>query len=99
MASLHTHPNPTTDRLAQVGGIVLVVVMVVAALGQVVLATLGLPLFFLSGIITLLLVAPVIMLTSATPAVSVSSEGITLQPRVWGERFVRWQDVRDLRDY
>jgi hypothetical protein len=99
MVSVHTHPNPLTDRLAQYGGILLIIVMVIAALGQIALATQGLPLFALSGIVTLLLVAPVLMLTSATPAVSVSAEGITLQPRVWAQRFVRWQDVRDLRDY
>ncbi len=76
MASTHTHPNPLTDRLAQVGGIVLVVVMILGALGQFVLATAGLPLFLLSGIVTLLLIAPVMMLTSATPAVSSVSTAV-----------------------
>ena len=41
MASTHIHPHPTTDRLAQYGGIALVVVMVAAALGQIALALLG----------------------------------------------------------
>ena len=47
----------------------------------------GLPLFLLSGLVTLGLIAPVMMLTSATPAVSVAAEGITIQPRVWRGRF------------
>lgn len=99
MGSTHTHPRPALDQLAQYGGIALVVIMIAAAIGQFVLATLGLPLFFLSGIITLLLIAPVMMLTSATPAVSVSPEGITVQPRVWRQRFVPWSAVREVRDY
>ena len=99
MASSHVHPNPATDRIAQYGGIALAVVMVAAALGQIVLATVGLPLFLLSGLVTLGLIAPVMMLTSATPAVRVSAEGITIQPRVWRERFVGWEDVRAIKDY
>jgi len=99
MASTHIHPHPTTDRLAQYGGIVLAVVMVAGALGQIALATLGLPLFLLSGIVTLLLIAPVVLLTSATPAVSVNAQGITVQPRVWRERFVRWDEIQAIKDY
>jgi hypothetical protein len=99
MSSTHSHPRPALDQLAQYGGIVLVVVMIAAAAGQFALATVGLPLFFLSGIITLLLIAPVMMLTSATPAVTISPEGITIQPRVWRQRFVRWNAVREVREY
>jgi len=99
MPSTHVHPHPTTERLAQYGGIVLAVVMVAAGIGQIALATMGLPLFLLSGLVTLLLIAPVMLLTSATPAVQVSAEGITIQPRVWRERFVRWDEVRAVKDY
>ena len=99
MASSHLHPNPLTDRLAQYGGIALALVMLLAALGQIALALTGLPLLFLSGLVTLALIAPVMMLTCATPAVSVSPDGITIQPRVWRERFVRWSDVRAVKNY
>lgn len=99
MGSIHLHPNPTTDRLAQYGGIGLVVVMLAAALGQAALAVAGLPLLLLSALVTLALVAPVMMLTSATPAVSVAADGLTIQSRVWGERLVRWSDVRAVKDY
>jgi hypothetical protein len=95
----HRHPNPTFDRIAQVGGLILAVVMIAAALGQFALATVGLPLFVFSGIVTLLLIAPVMLLTSATPAVTVTPEGITLQPRVWRERFIRWDEVRAIKPY
>jgi hypothetical protein len=97
--STHSHPNPTLDRITQVGGLVLAVVMIVAALGQFVLAFAGLPLFLFSGIVTLLLIAPVMLLISATPAVTVSNEGITIQPRVWRDCFFRWDQVRAVKPY
>ena len=99
MASKHTHPHPLTDSLSQYVGIGLAVVMVVAGIGQIGLAAFGLPLFLLSGAITLLLIAPVLMLTSATPAVSIAADGITIQPRVWRDRFVTWGEVRAIKDY
>ncbi len=97
--TLHVHPNATTDRLAQYGGAALAAVMVAGALGQFALALAGLPLLLLGGIVTLALAAPVLMLTTATPAVSVAPDGITLQPRLWGRRFVRWDEVRAVKDY
>jgi hypothetical protein len=97
--SPHRHPNPLADRISQIGGLVLIVVMIAAALGQFVLALSGLPLLLFSGIITLLLIAPVMLLTSATPAVTVSADGITIQPRVWRARFVRWDEVRAVKPY
>jgi hypothetical protein len=99
MGSTHVHPNPTSDRIAQYGGVVLVIVMMAAALGQVALAAAGLPLLLLSAFVTVALVAPVMLLTSATPAVSVAPDGITIQPRVWSERFVHWGDIRAIKDY
>lgn len=101
MGSTHVHPNPTTDRLAQYGGLGLIVVMIAAGLGQIglALAQSGLPLFLLSGLVTLSLTAPVMLLTCATPAVSIAPEGITIQPRVWRERFVGWSEVRAVKDY
>ncbi len=97
--SIHKHPHSLTDRLSQYGGIVLAVVMVAAGIGQFVLAVVGLPLFAISGLMTLALIAPVMLLVSATPAVSLSADGITLQPRVWRDRFVAWEDVRAIKDY
>jgi hypothetical protein len=95
----HTHPKPTTDRLTQYGGAALVVVMIAGAVGQFALALVGLPLLLLGGIVTLVLIAPVMMLTTATPAVSVSADGLTLMPRVWPQRVVAWGEIREVRDY
>jgi hypothetical protein len=99
MASTHSHPHRLTDGIAQYGGIALAGLMVAAGVGQMALALFGLPLFLLSGIVTLLLITPVLLLVSATPAVSIAPEGITLLPRVWRERFVPWADVREIKDY
>ena len=99
MASTHIHPHRLTDGIAQYGGIALAGVMVAAGIGQIGLALTGLPLLLPSGIITLLLIGPVLLLVSATPAVSIAPEGITLQPRVWRDHFVPWSDVREIKDY
>ncbi len=99
MRATYGHPHPFTDRIAQYGGMALVIVMLLGVVGQIALGLVGLPLFLLSGLVTLGLIAPVIMLTSATPAVSVSAEGITILPLVWRGRLVRWSEVRAVKDY
>lgn len=99
MPSSHHHPQPGLNRLIQIGALLLVVIMVLAALGQVVLALQGFGLLFASALITLLLIAPVIMLTTATPPVQVAPEGITLLPVVWPRRFVAWDQVAAIKNY
>jgi hypothetical protein len=99
MPSSHHHPQPGLNRLTQIGALLLLVIMVLAALGQVVLALQGFGLLFASALITLLLIAPVIMLTTATPPVQVAPEGITLLPVVWPRRFVAWDQVAAIKDY
>jgi hypothetical protein len=96
---LYGHPHPAVDRIAQYGGLTLTIVLILAGLGQLGLAFTSQPLFALNAIITLLLIAPVTMLTTATPAVSIAPDGITLKPCVWRERFVPWSDVREIKDY
>lgn len=97
--STHDHPQPGLNRLTQIGALLLVIVMALAALGQVVLALGGLSLLFASALITLALIAPVIMLTTATPPVRIAPEGITLLPVVWPRRFVTWEQVAVIKDY
>jgi hypothetical protein len=41
----------------------------------------------------------VLLLTTATPRVTVSPEGITIQPLVWKEQFIRWNDVQAIKNY
>jgi hypothetical protein len=75
--------------------------MLVATVAQIALALLGGPggLLVFTGIAMLLLTPPVLLLTTATPRVTVSSDGITIHPLVWKEQFVRWHDVQAVKDY
>jgi hypothetical protein len=41
----------------------------------------------------------VLLLTTATPRVTVSPNGLTIQPLVWREQFVSWDAVQALKDY
>lgn len=101
MQSHHAHPNPTLDRLTHYGGLALILLMLVAAVAQIALALSGLPLglLLITGIITLLLIAPIIMLITASPAVTVSREGITIEPLLWRQRLIPWQMVEAIKPY
>jgi hypothetical protein len=101
MKSTHLHPNPLLDRVTQYGAVALVLVMLVATPLQIALALLGGPggLFVFTGVATLLLTPPVLLLTTATPRVTVSPDGITIQPLVWKEQYLRWDAVLAVKDY
>jgi hypothetical protein len=101
MPTHHGHPNLRLERVTQYGALALIIVMLLGAAGQVGLALSGLPLglLLITGIITLLLIAPVIMLTTATPAVSVSAEGIQIEPMIWRSRLIRWEEIRAIKPY
>lgn len=101
MESSHPHPKPRLDRLTQYGAMALLLVMALTVPLQILLALLGAPafLFLLTAIFTALLAPFILMLTTATPAVTVAPEGITVQPVVWRQRFVPWSDVTAIKDY
>lgn len=101
MKSVHLHPNPLLDRVTQYGAVALVAVMLVATPLQIVLLLVGAPggLFLFTAIATLLLTPPVLLLTTATPRVTVSPDGITIQPIIWKEKFIPWSEVQALKDY
>lgn len=96
-----SHPNPRLEQITQIGAALLIAVMLIAAAGQFALVLSGLPvlLFLITGVITLLLIAPVVMLTTATPAVTVAPDGLTIHPRLWRDRFIDWREVRAIKDY
>ncbi len=101
MKSTHLHPNPLLDRVTQYGAVALVAVMLVATPLQIALVLLGAPggLFLFSGFGSLLLVPPVLLLTTASPRVTVSSDGLTIQPLIWREQFIPWSEVQAIKDY
>lgn len=98
MTRVHSHPNPFIDRLIQYGAAGVGVLMLLSVPLQLVLASVG-GLFALTAVVTLLLTLPVLMLTTATPAVTLSAEGLTIQPRVWRAQTVRWSDIHAVKDY
>jgi hypothetical protein len=101
MQSTFTHPNPTLNRLTQYGAGLLAAVMLVAAFGQVFIALTDsrAPLLLLSAPITLLLIPPILMLTTIAPTLTVSSDGLTIQPVLWKPIRLTWADVREVKDY
>jgi hypothetical protein len=93
------HPKPWLDRLTQYGAVVMLVFILVSVPVQLVLALTGLSLFAWTAIFTLLLGPFVLLLTVATPAVSLSAEGLTIQPMIWKTRFVPWSAVKAVKPY
>lgn len=98
-ASTHTHPQPARYRLAQYAGLALLIVMLLTVPLQLVLAATVGGVFGMTAFLTLLLAAPVVMGLSATPPVRVDAEGITIQPLIWPDRFIPWEDVLEVKDY
>jgi hypothetical protein len=101
MPSHHPHPNPTRERIVQYGALGLIVVMALAGIGQIALALSGIPagLLFITGVITLLLIPPVIMLTAATPAVTITPDGIRIEPVIWRSRLIAWSEIEAIKPY
>lgn len=99
--SRYTHPHPMLNRVIQYGALVVAILMVASAPLQIALTLLGAPggLFILSAIFTVLLAAPVLMLTAYAPAVTVDKSGLTLHPAVWKERFIAWDAVQAVKVY
>lgn len=96
----HTHPRPWLNRAVQYGALVVVALMVASAPLQVLLTLAGAPDgFVLAALLTVLLAAPVLMLTAYTPAVSVDDDGITLHPVIWRDRFVAWDAIQAVKVY
>lgn len=100
MASTHTHPSPTLNRITQYGAAALLAILLVAALAQIVLALLGGPGFLVaSGLLTLALTPFIGLLLVATPPVTVDKQGITIHPLFGREQTVPWDAVRAFGDY
>ncbi len=52
-----------------------------------------------AGVFTLLLAAPVLMLTAVAPGVTVTAEGLRLHPVIWREQVVTWGQIKAVKDY
>lgn len=98
--SYHAHPNPQQDRFSQYGGAALLAIMLLSLPLQALLGLL-LPggLMCVAALLTLLLTTPLLKLLSATPAVTLTDEGLHIHPRIWRERFVPWGQVQAVLEY
>lgn len=101
MQSTHLHPNPAIQRWTHYVIATAMLVIVAAVPMQVALALLipGAPLFYVTAVLTLLLLLPLLMQSAAAPAVTISEEGITLQPILWKAQFVPWSAVHAIKPY
>jgi hypothetical protein len=100
MKSAHIHPHPLLDAVTQYGAAALCAVLLLAAAAQVLSLLIGAPgAFILTALLTLAFVPFILLLTTATPAVTVTAEGLTIEPRLWRKQFVTWDAVRAVKDY
>jgi hypothetical protein len=101
MTSVYTHPRPLIDWLVQAGALVFIALSVVLLVVQIALVFAGIsPLLLCATMITLvLLCAPALWLTTATPAVSINDDGLTLSPRFWRQQHVAWGNIRAIKAY
>lgn len=99
---LFAHPNPLLYRLTQYAASTLMVLMIISAPLQISLTVfMGAPggIFVLTALITLLLTLPVMMVTTATPPVRISDEGIWLEPLIWRNHFISWASIQTIKPY
>jgi hypothetical protein len=96
----HAPLSPTVYRLQQIIAALLLVVMIAAAIGLLLLAVLiPAPLMAVMAILVVALMAPVAMLLSVSPPISVDEDGLTLEP-FWGKaQPIAWEDIAAMQVY
>lgn len=101
MTTIHTHPRPTIDRLVQYGALAFFALTAALFVWQIVLALNGLPaaLLLLTILTMVLLLAPALWLTTATPAVELTGDGLTTHPRIWRAHSIDWDEIRAVKPY
>jgi len=101
MTTTHTHPRPTIDRIAQYGALAFLVLTAALFVWQILLALNGLPaaLLLLTVLTMALLIVPALWLTTATPAVELTGEGLIVRPLIWRARSIAWSDIRAVKPY
>lgn len=95
-----THPNPALQRLWHYITAALILVMLISVPLQIWLAiTLSSAAFVISAVLVLLLVAPLIMVISASPTVELDQTGILIRPHIWRDTHVNWQEIVQVKPY
>ena len=98
---LISHPNPRTDALRQYGGAILALIMALAGLAAIAFGLSDGRLLLMIGVGVALwaLIAPVIMLSAASPAVEITDDALIVRSRVWGHHAVPWAAIRDIIEH
>lgn len=100
-SSHHQPLQPQLYRLTQRLTAVVMISVVLAAPLQIMLAVTlkNAPLFYLTGVLSLLLLLPLMLYSAATPPVTVSETGLTLHPVIWPSQTIRWDQVEAIKRY
>lgn len=99
--SQHLPPQPGIYRLKQyITAIAIIVVLLAAPLQIILAAALGnAPLFYITGVLSLLLVLPLLLYSAATPPATLTPDGLVLHPIIWPEQTILWEQVIALKRY
>lgn len=99
--SQHVPPQPGIYRLTQrLTAAVMLGVVLAAPLQIALAAALGnAPLFYLTGVLSLLLLLPLLLYSTATPPVTLTETGLVLHPAIWPSQTVSWHQVEAIRRY
>ena len=97
----YNHPKQTIHRLAQWLVFILIWITLLTVPLQVTIAIIYPPaiLFYLSAIVTLLLIAPLLLFLTSTPTVSVDEQGITVHPFIGRAHRIDWEHIREVKEY
>jgi hypothetical protein len=102
-ATSHHFPakQPRIYRLSQAVLMVTAVILAVSAPLQVILALniAGAGMFIMTALLSLALMLPLILMSSATPPVTISREGLTVQPWLGRTVVVPWSAVKEVKPY
>ena len=96
-----SHPNPRLDAIRQVGGALLAALMALSG-ALLILAGVAEPRLFLlifAGIAVWALIAPILMLSAASPAIEITDAALIVRARVWGRHAVPWSAIRTIIDH
>lgn len=93
--------NPVVYKISQAALVVTSLILLVSAPLQVLLASqiMGAGMFVMTAILSLALMLPLILITSATPPVTVTRDGLTVQPWIGRAVTVPWSAVKAVKPY
>ena len=96
----HEHPNRLLYKVQQVALLASLIASLFASVMLIVVALLlSTPLFVIMSLLVLLLSAPLLMALVNTPPVTITDEGLILQPFIGNERHIPWQAIEHIEAY